>query len=68
MRSRTKPKAGEVAAWILLRLLDWHRPSLNATASTGGMEGAERKVRFVATLDGTKFCVTVEEIREDGKR
>lgn len=63
-RNHRRPKAAEVAAWLLLRLLEWHRADLGKTANAGGMEvTAGRKVRFMATLDGAQFCVTVEEVK-----
>ncbi len=62
--SREKPKAAEVAGWLLLRLLDWHRPAINATAQAGGMDVTGRKVRFPVTLDGVGFIVTVEEVKK----
>lgn len=63
-RTSRSPKAADIASWLLLRLLDWHRTDLGNTASAGGMEITARKVRFPATLDGVHFWVTVEEVRK----
>lgn len=60
-----KPKSAEVAAWLLLRLLDWHRTDLGHTANVGGMDvNGARKVRFPATLDNVTFMITVEEMKK----